>query len=244
MKKIYLLLVFAFALLLSGCSEKTVKTIDLEEKTELFNYFCREYSKQFSYVNVLESWFLEPGHEYYDSETIRVDVKNKYTYYEEHGIFELSCYYDKEAKKWQYLGYQALTLDKKLNILGEWEFEIFPGFFSNASHYVGYMNIKEIRNNQALIAMRVNTGAGERIVEDQWVELYSSDANRLETERISSYSFITVPPAGKKGKSLKHSLIIYYDDIAVRSTDYYEVKKMNRLSTSTGNNTVTLNIHK
>jgi len=231
MKKINLILLLALIFLLTGCTEKTIKTMDSNSKQEMMDYFINDYKENFSYVNHLSTFFLEPGHEYYDQETLKVELLNQYTYYSESGIFEINCYYDKEAKKWQYLGYNSFKLDKKLDILGEWEFQVFPGFFNQTSHYVARMDIKEIRNNQVLIGMSVNTGSKEITVEEKWYELYFVGPTKLNHECYKIYGVMTVPKESKRYKDNKYNFTFFYDDKIAQSESFYETSGMNRLST-------------
>ena len=246
MKNNNLLLLIATVFLLSGCSEKTIKTMDSNSKQDMLDLFQYEYQNQFDYVKNLSITFLEPGHEYYDPDILKVELLNQYTYYTESGIFELSCYYDKEAKKWQYLGYNSFNLDKKLDILGEWGFSVWGGLEANYSseitRYYAYMDIKEIKDNQVLIAMRLNNGV---TIDEQWYKLHKiekstapKEAGLDYPEHFRIYNIITVPPVGRRGKNIKYTITITYDNIVAHCQDYQEESEIRRLSTYTENNYV------
>jgi len=235
MKKFNLILL---AVLLSasliGCRKKIIN-MNNEEKEAMLIFFSQEYHE----YNELEEpyiGFVDTNHDYYHNEKLIVESDYQEQYYSRTGIYEIICYYDKETKRWKYDGYTCLESQKKLDILGEWEFEVFSGFFK--SRYDGIMDIKEIKDNKVRIITKEKDNPKDTEIQN-WYNITAIKPTDIFPENcyiIDNIIISQVPDSREHDQTYK--LIISSDKIHAENKFWYKRSYPQRISTYTENNTI------
>jgi len=231
---VFILLSSIFLLPSFKKEEKTppINTITEEEKVVILDSFAHEYklSNIFNSTTINIEELIDFSHDYYDAEKLIVEVNNSFEYLGETKIYEIFCDYDKKLKRWQYAGSQCLDTKEKLDILGEWEFEVFPGFFQKG--FNGYMHIVEMKDNKAKIFVVAENDDDIYFGDEYWYDIYVIGEDKPINEReYTIRDIVAIDYENKRYKNIVYNMNITINDAEAYNQIYYERSKMERIST-------------